>query len=301
MKVVKPVEIDPLKLISSNVPVDDAPEWASSSTYAVGDSVIYNLVIYESLIDNNTNNIPGTALVPKWLNKGPVNRWRMFNKRQGNRWLPDLYTQNPESIDITIRPGEVVNSLGIVGSFASTIQVIMTVDGMGEVYNQTYSMVDTSITNWYDYWFSPITRRSNLSIFNLPSYGNADIRIIASSEGGVARIGTLIVGRLEVIGGAVYGTSLGYNSYSRTTEDEFGNIIITPRGSRRFVDFDVRIETPRISYVMSLLDSLRDTAALYVGSDEIDATIIVGRFDRLQSVLTNTAYCEMNLEVRSLE
>lgn len=304
MKVVKPVQIDPLKLLVSNVPVDDAPEWASGTTYTLGLSVVYQLNIYESLVANNTGNTPGVVPpdgVPKWLNKGPVNRWRMFNKRQGNKWLGDLYTENEESIDFTIRPGEVVNSIGIVGSFAQSIQIIMTVPDEGEVYNQTFDMVDTTVNNWYDYWFSPIERRSNLSIFNLPAYGNADIQVIASSPSGVVRIGTFIVGRLEVIGGAVYGTSLGYTSYSRTTEDDFGNITITPRGSRRFVDFDVRVETSRVSYVMQLLDSMKDTASLYVGSDDIDATIIVGRFERLQSVLTNVAYCEMNLEVRSLE
>lgn len=310
MKVVKPIQINPLNLVSSNVPIDDAPEWASTTTYAVGNPVVYQLNIYESLIASNTGNIPGSVSpdgVPKWLNKGPVNRWKMFNKRQGNKWLGDLYTENEDSIDFTVRPGEVVNSIGIVGSFAQSIQIIMTIPGASpgdpdqEVYNQSFDMVDTTVSNWYDYWFSPIARRANFSIFNLPAYSNADIRVIASSPGSVARIGTFIIGRLEVIGGAVYGTSLGYTSYSRTTEDDFGNITITPRGSRRFVDFDIRVETPRISYVMQLLDSLRDTASLYVGSDDIDATIIVGRFERLQSVLTNVAYCEMNLEVRSLE
>ncbi|WP_288076468.1 hypothetical protein, partial [Pseudomonas sp.] len=75
---------------------------------------------------------------------------------------------------------------------------------------------------------------------------------------------------------------------------------ITPRGGRDAIEFDVAMYTKQVSTAKRILQSLKDTAALYVGSEIVDPTIIVGRFDRLQLVLSNVAISEYSLEVRSL-
>lgn len=301
MRVVRPAAVTPLTLIASNVPEDDAPAWAAG-TYALGARVIRNRHVWESLTANNTAT-PGEETVSpfKWQDLGPLNRWLMFDKKAGNTWLIGKATRNAESVDVTIRPGMVVNAVGIVGVQAVSVQVIVTDPSDGVVYDRTVTMADVGVTSWYDYYFAPIGRRDNMILFDLPAYGTADVRIIVSSPGGTAQVGTLVMGGAVEIGTAVYGTGLGIAGYTRTEEDEFGNVTLVPRGSRRVVDFDLRIPTEDISPVMRLLNSLRDTASLYVGADTMDATIIVGRFEQLQTVIANPAYCEMNLEVRSLE
>jgi hypothetical protein len=100
---------------------------------------------------------------------------------------------------------------------------------------------------------------------------------------------------------AVYGTGLGLVSYTRTDEDDFGNVTLTPRGSRRTVDFDLRIPTDQIGTAMRTLERLRDEPSLYVGDAGMDTTIIVGRFERLATVIANPALCDMTLEVRSFQ
>ena len=301
MRVVRPAAVTPLTLIASNVPEDDAPAWAAGS-YALGDRVTRNRHVWESLAANNTAT-PGeeTQSPLKWLDLGPVNRWLMFDKKAGTKWLIGKATAQADSIDVTIRPGSVVNSVGMVGVRGVSVQVIVTDPVDGVVYDRTITMADVGVSNWYDYWLSPIGRRDNMILFDLPAYGTADVRVIVSSPGGTAQVGTLVMGGAVEIGTAVYGTGLGIAGYTRTEEDEFGNVTLVPRGSRRVVDFDLRIPTEDISPVMRLLNSLRDTASLYVGADTMDATIIVGRFEQLQTVIANPAYCEMNLEVRSLE
>lgn len=301
MRVVRPATVTPLTLIASNVPEDDAPAWAAG-TYTLGDRVVRSRHVWESLASGNTAT-PGSETVSplKWLDLGPVNRWLMFDKKAGTKWLIGKSTQHAESIDVTIRPGSVVNAVGMVGVRAVSVQVIVTDPADGVVYDRTVIMADVGVTSWYDYWFSPIGRRDNMVLFDLPAYGTADVQIIVTSPSDTAEVGTLVLGGAVEIGTAVYGTGLGIAGYTRTDIDEFGNITLVPRGSRRVVDFDVRIPTENITTVMRLLNSLRDTASLYAGEATMDATIIVGRFEQLQTVIANPAFCEMNLEVRSLE
>ncbi len=301
MRVVRPASVTPTTLLSSNVALDDAPAWAAG-TYSTGQTVLHNLHVYESVADSNTVE-PGTETTTplKWIDLGACNRWRMFDKRAGQKWLLGKFTDNAESIDLTIQPGQVVNAIGLVGVAGTSVQVVMTAPGEGIVYDKTVQMADTGVTSWYEYWFAPFERRDNVAVFDLPAYGNADVQVIVSAPGGTARVGTLVLGSALEIGMAVYGTGLGLVSYTRTDEDDFGNVTLTPRGSRRTVDFDLRIPTDQIGTAMRTLEKLRDVPSLYVGDAGMDTTIIVGRFERLATVISNPALCDMTLEVRSFQ
>lgn len=301
MRVVRPASVTPTTLLSSNVALDDAPAWAAG-TYSTGQTVLHNLHVYESVADGNTSEPGSETTTPfKWIDLGACNRWRMFDKRAGQKWLIGKFTTNPESIDLMIRPGQVVNAIGLVGVSGTTVRVVMSAPGEGTVYDKTVQMADTGVTNLYDYWFAPFERRDNVAMFDLPAYGNADVQVIVSAPGGTARVGTLVLGSALEIGMAVYGTGLGLVSYTRTDEDDFGNVTLTPRGSRRTVDFDLRIPTDQIGTAMRTLERLRDVPSLYVGDAGMDTTIIVGRFERLATVISNPALCDMTLEVRSFQ
>lgn len=301
MKVVEAVTITPARLVSTNVPEDDAPTWVAG-TYAAGAEVMHNLHLFRSAADGNTA-IPGaeTTTVIKWVDLGPINRWRMFDKRIGNRWQSGTFTRNPESIAVTLQAGTVVNSIGLVGVSGASVQVIMTSPAEGVVYDKTINMAETGVTSWYDYFFMPFWRRDNLALLDLPPYGNAQVQIIVSAPGSIAAIGTLVIGYGFDIGAAVYGTAVNFESYSGIKEDEFGNVEIIPRGARDIVEFDVRIDTKDFSQVRKRLMRLRDKPSLYVGHPSMDATIAVGRFEGLNIVIANPAVCETSLEVRSIQ
>lgn len=304
MRAVRPVQIDELKLISSNVPVDDAPAWVSMATYAVGDLVVYERIIYESLVAGSSAVPPGqgSTSTPRWLLIGPVNRWRMFNKRVGNKWLIGQVTSNNDSIDVTVRPGAVVNSIGIVGVSAATVQIIMTVPGEGEVYNRTFQMIQREpAKNWYEHWFNAFLVQRSVVTFDMPAYGSADIQVIVTNTGGIAKVGTFVIGAMRDLGSAVYGSGLSYNSYSRTDEDEFGNVTIISRGSRRTNEFDIQVKTEEMSDAVRFLDGVRDEPTLYVGTESIEATVVVGWLKSYPVVISNPAFSTMNIEVRSLE
>lgn len=304
MKVVPPVDVTSAKMIANNVPENDNPAWSSTATYTIGQKVMLDHRNYEAVAAVPAGVKPGAETVTaespaKWVDIGPTNRWKMFNKRAGNTWTPGTFTSNPESIDLTIRPGQRINSIGLVGVRAATIQVQMIVDGE-VVYDVTQSMMLKAGGSWYRYYFGSFVTRENLALFDLPAFSNADIRVIASSPGGTAQIGMMVIGMSAEIGWARWGTGIGYESYSSIKESDFGDITITPRGGRDYVDFDVAMYTSKVSTAKRTLISLKDTAALYIGSEIVDPTIIIGRFDKFQLVLSNVAISEYSLEVRSL-
>lgn len=302
MKVVPPVDITPAKMISNNVPENDEPEW-TAGTYTQGTRrmIVANHLIYEVLAAS-TSDSPTVGIAkatPTWMVVGPTNRWRMFNKRAGNTWMIGTYTSNPDSIDLTMRPAQRVNSIGLLGVKAASMRIRMIVAGE-TVYDVTQQMSTKDGGSWYRYYFGPFVTRDNFAAFDLPPFNNADIRITLEAPGGTAQVGMVVMGMMREIGWARWGTGIGFDNYSNIKEDDFGNVTITPRGRRDYVEFDVAMYTANVSTAKRTLAELKDTAALYIGSEDVDPTIIVGRFDRFQLVLSNVKISEYSLEVRSL-
>lgn len=300
MKVVPPVEIAPSAMISNNVPETDNALWLIGTAYKVGDKVMLNHRNYEALVAHTGRNPEAdTVSPPAWLDLGPTNRWKMFNKRAGNTWTPGTFTSNPESIDLTVRPGKRINSIGLIGVRAASVQIQIIVGG-SVVYDQTFSMSLKAGGSWYRYYFGEFKSKDNVARFDLPPFNNADIRVIALAPGSTARIGMMVIGMAKTIGTAVYGTSIGIESYSSVKEDDFGNVTIVPRGKRRTIDFDIVLSADQVSSTLRTLEPLSDTVALYVGSDGLDYTIIAGRFERLAMGLPMYGRANYSLETRSL-
>lgn len=300
MKVVPPVEIAPAAMISNNVPETDNALWLVGTAYKVSDRVMLNHRNYEALVANTGKNPEtDTTSPPIWLDLGPTNRWKMFNKRAGNTWTIGTFTANPESIDLTIRPGKRVNSIGLIGVRAASVQIQIIVGG-SVVYDQTFSMSLKAGGSWYQYYFGEFKTKDNVARFDLPPFNNADIRVLALSPGGSARIGMMIVGMVKTIGTAVHDTSISDESFSSVKEDDFGNVTIIPRGKRRTIDFNIVLSADQVSSTLRTLEPLSDTVALYVGSEGLDYTIIAGRFERLAMGLPVYGRAAYSLETRSL-
>lgn len=302
MKVVPRLEITPANMIANALPDMDYPAWSSTTAYAIGAYVTIDRINYQALVAH-TNRNPVTDMVTPaaWQTIGWVNKYRMFNKAIGNTWKIGTFTSNPGSIDFTIRPGKRVNAIGLVGVRASSIRIVMTVPGVtAPVYDQTFAMSRKAGGSWYQYYFGPFTTKDNLALFDLPPFSNADIRVVISAPGGTAQVGMMVMGWSKGIGTAVYGTSLGRKKYSTIKEEFDGSVTITGRGRRRSIDFQVVIPGDDISSAQRTLDELDDTPALFVGSSDLDYTVIVGIFDDFDTGLPTYNRGEYTLKVRSL-
>ena len=302
MKVVPGIEITPAKMIINALPDADYAAWSATKAYAIGDFITIDRINYQALVANtNRHPVTDTVSPAAWQNMGWVNKYRMFNKNVGNTWKIGTYTSANEVIDFTVRPGKRINAIGLVGVRASSVRIIMTVPGTTDpVYDKTFAMSLKAGGSWYQYYFGQFTTKDNLAEFDLPPFNNADIRVIVSAPGGTARVGMFVVGWGKSIGTAVYGTSLGRKKYSTIKEEFDGSITITKRGRRRSIDFQVVLTADQISSVQRTLDEVDDTPALYVGSSDLDYTVIVGIFDDFDTGLPTYNRGEYTLKVRSL-
>lgn len=136
MKLVRPFTISPGNLTSS-IAQDDAPEYSAVDTYAVGDVVMSTTGAaptyrkYESLAAGNVGNALDDA--SKWLDLGPVNRWAMFDTKNGTA------TTSASNIAVSVAIDGRVDGLALFGLDAERVYAQLTYTGNQHSNSLTYS------------------------------------------------------------------------------------------------------------------------------------------------------------------
>lgn len=299
MRIVRPATVNDAALVSSNVPETDYAAWSAATTYPLGAFVIKTAThrVYKSLQAGNLNHDPATepATPVWWQDWGATNRWKMFDDLVG------VQTSNADSIAVALTFAERIDSVILLNVSAASVRVTMTDVTDGVVFDQTYNMVsDSGITDWYAYFFEPIVRKSDLSVTGLPPYINARLDITLTDPGATVLCGECIAGLSRYLGGAQYGAKVGIQDYSVKTTDAFGNYTILERAFARRGSFSVWMDAGIISETQTLLASFRATPTVYIGSDDIDATIIYGFYKDFDITIAYPDVSLCNLEIEGL-
>lgn len=303
MDLINPFVVTPAALVSSNVIEPDAGVLAynAATNYAIGATMDFEHHVWQALTAVvGVSPAQDTGAVKKWLDLGANNRWRMFDKRAGTKWVIGKKTTNLDHITVVIDPNQAVNSVALFGLVATSIRVRMIDPVEGVVYDETTPTSDSGGVTWYDYFFKPVKKMQTVVITDMPTYGTANVEITITNSGGTAEVNQVVIGVLETIGVTEYGTSFGTRSFSTTVEDDFGNITIISRGFKRVVEYDIAIDTWDIDRVMFMLEELRDIPAVYIGYAGMQYTITMGRYEDLSANVNNWGNTKMSLEVRSM-
>ena len=303
MKIIRPFEIPekPLKaadatMTASNVAVNDAPTYASGTSYSTGDKVIVLgdvQHVYEALQASTGSYPPDNS--SDWVDLGAVNRWKMFDGGTNTQ------TVNADTIEITLELGGIINSFSLFNIAASEAQVKMTDGTEGVVFDKTYSLVDnSSVVSWYAYFFETTNSQDVLTDLSLPAYGNAVVDVKLTNIGSLAKCGALVIGKLADFGATTFGTSVGIRDFSRKEVDEFGNFTVVERRFFRIVDYDAAIPTESVNFVQKALNQRRAKPTVYIGSVEQPETIVYGYYRDFDIVLSNPAFSNATLQVEGL-
>lgn len=245
---------------------DSYKPWASGTTYAAGDTVLDLRThhVYESAAGSNLNKDPtNSANVPTWwLDTGPTNKWAMFDQVSGSQ------TVFGELVDVTVAPGELCDTLALMNMQASEVQVTVTsVSGGGTVYDRTFDLTDpTMVTDWYSYFFDPLTYKAELLILELPPYSDAQIRIQASLPGGQVMIGNTIFAFSETLGVPLVGSRAGIRDYSRKEYDDYGTPSFTERGYAKTMQMQIWVEDDALAGVLQRIAQRRALPTLWIGT-----------------------------------
>lgn len=296
LRIVPPIQITDATLIASNVPESDHAEWLSGTAYATGQRVVRLTThkIYEAL-RNSTGKTPESSPLD-WIEVGPTNRWKSFSGRSLSQ------TVNAGSIEYTIRPGRVINAVGLVNVHAqtATVRMIDPVDGV--VYERTRSVLGSiGAADYYEYCFGETEVVTDTLFSDMPAYGTADIEIKIDNGSNDAKCGPIVVGAVRNIGlGVLSGASVGIQDYSRREINEFGDASFTKRGYAKRANFDILIRAGEVDSTQRLFADIRATPALFVGSDIYSATSVFGWYKDFSIMITYRDFSECSIEVEAI-
>jgi hypothetical protein len=299
MKIIKPITVNDTIFDTSNVPEDDYGVWSGGTTYNTGDKVIVlsTHAIYESAGDGNTGNDPTTDTV-NWFTTGATNRWKAFDKK-----ISDPVT-NTTSITYTLQDAaSSVTALAFFGLAANSVNVTITTDAGAEVYNVTKSLNETNgVYDWYSYFFSETSRKTEVLFQLIPPYLNAEVDItITNTTGQTAKVGQIVLGYLTSFGITTYGSTIGIEDYSRKEVDAFGNFVITERAFSNTADFDIKYLTSDARRIQNTLASLRAKPIVFIGSnDTAYGLTLYGFYKRFDLTLETPSYSFGSIEVEGL-
>ena len=297
MIIIRPNSIAEAMLVSSDVPENDYSSWSSTTAYVVGDKVLYQHKNYECLV-NNTNYDPVTyskTTVPKWLDLGYCNRWRMFDTVVGTQTVQD------ESITVTIAAG-LIDSIAFLDCEATSISITMTDPIAGVVYEELIDMViGGGVIDGYTYFFEPIITTDSAVLLGIPPYGSANLEIVITNVGGEAKIGTLAVGTKKSLGLTLYDPTISITDYSKKDVDAFGNYTIIERRFSKKFNCDLLLDSSAVDDLQKTLAMYRATPLIWVGSDvSYSSMIIYGFYKSFQIVVPNRNKSNCSLEIEGL-
>lgn len=278
-QIIRPLTVTPAILTSSNVPEPDTtqtpPEalWVAG-TYTKGTRKTEDHYLYEVVADPSTTDQPSVGAakaVPTWIKLGADNRWRMFDGSVGSQ------STHPGTVAVQLTPGTVVSSLALLNLSGRTALVEL-YDGSSPVFSREYSLTDAGVTNWYDYFFSPIGTVSDLVVTDLPAYGNGVLHITVDAGAETAAIGELVIGSLLEVGCAKYDASVGTTSFSKKERDTFGNWVIIKRSNSKRASWNFTFPTSRLAMLNRTFAALDAVPVVWIGSPHPDyeGTIVYG-------------------------
>lgn len=300
MKIIYPLVLTDVMLVSSTAPETDFPEWNAATPYVVGDKCIRigTHRIYECLV-NNTNFIPEnnlTGATPKWLDIAPTNRWSMFDNVVGTS------TSITTPLTIVLTPGESLSGiyLGELIGKTATVSMKSTVGGT-TIYSKTITLDGSVITSFYDWFYQPYEQLTDLVLTDLPfHYYTPELTITLSSSSGTVSCGVCKFGEVIDVGGTQYGSTAGIIDYSIKNTDAFGNYTIAERAFSKRASFKVFTDLVDFNKIFRRLATLRAVPCVWIGTEEAfyEPLIIYGFYKDFSIEVTYPTmnYCSLDVE-----
>lgn len=298
MRLIRPTAIDVDSVLSSNVPADYAA-YDAGATYAV-DVIVQaldpddnRLHEYQSM---QAGNIGHSLDDPAWwLDLGPTNLFRMFD--QSNTTV----TTNPESIVVELQIDGRADSVSLLNLVGATVRVQMETVTDGVLYDETFNLVsDSGVTNWYEYFFEPVVRKGDFTLYDLPLNKDPVITVTLSEPGSTASIGALVIGQSRYLGYVIHPLRTGIQDYSRKEQDEFGNFTIIQRNFAKRGTMKVAVDERSIDSLSALLASYRAQAVVWVGVENFTSTWIYGFYRDFEFDMSSPNDAYLNLELEGL-
>lgn len=260
-----------------------------------GGTGTYNVSASQTVISTT---ITGTAPVTNttyWAKADATNKWRMHDDRVSSQ------TANTSLITNAYKVAGRADSLylGNFNAAEARVQMIDATDGV--VYDQTFSGVAASWkSSWYSWFFTPITRITDLIVTDMPPYSNSIITVVLKDTGNTALSGNLIIGKQLEVGGTQYGMTMGLQDYSVKLKDSYGNMSITERAFSRENSMQVMVNASMVDPLINILSAYRAIATVYIGSESYGASAAFGFYKDFRVAVSYPTHSLLNIEIEEV-
>lgn len=293
--IIKPITVDDSNFVSSSLTEADYAAWSSATTYALGDRVIITTgqhKIYESLVASNLNNPPASSPT-KWVEISATNRWKVFDSSGGSK------SSGTSPINWVVDTGRIDSIAVLELQDANSVTILGVSTSEGTVYNQTYTLNDSTIVgNWFEYFFSPIRKDTEVIVTDIPLY--QDLRVTITVTGaGTVYAGNIIFGNRSELGATQYGARTGIVDYSKKEVDAYGRATLVQRAYSKRMDVTMLVDNDIVDSVQYLLSDLRAIPVLWVAAKDQYELLTVYGFYRDFSIdvaYTNNSLCTLQVE-----
>ena len=177
MKVIEP---QPISLLSSSVPEDDAPAWNMETAYQVGEPVVYAHKVYKAVsADNNVGKQPdqhcdGTAAF--WRLVGPTNRYAMLDQYVSTQ---TAVPTDAGALSFTVTFNR-CTAFALLAFKAATIRTVVR-DGDGIILHDKTVTTLKDVDDYWQYYFRKLEYIEDLGLF---PQGNRRVRQYAPGQAG---------------------------------------------------------------------------------------------------------------------
>jgi hypothetical protein len=210
-------------------------------------------------------------------------------------------TSNTDLIYVQIKPSSRIDSLAMLNISCSSIRILMTDPIDGVVYDKTTNCTSTAgITDWWSYFFTPVSRISDLIVTDLPPYATATIEVWLTDIGQTVKIGAMVPGLSREIGIVTFGAKAGIQDYSTKTRDTFGSYSILERSFNKYADLILEMDNTFIDEFQIMMAGYRATPLIFYGSDLYNSLDIYGFYKDFSVIIDRPTMSTCNLTIEGL-
>ena len=265
MIVIPPITITNAMLTSSIAEPDASVGevvWNAATNYTAGTRVIRTTThkVYERVGLAGVDAGLPESTPSKWVEIGPTNKWAMFDTSRSTK------STSTTDIVITIAPGVRFNSIGIVGSTATSVEISVSSPSTGVVFTSTDSMYSRSTDRWYSYFFGRFNLRTQLLKLNIPPVSSSTVTITLRTGGsGSCSIGGILLGSATFLGDIQVSPAIESTNYSKIERDIYGNASLVPRRTVPKTIQETIVPKANINKIMATRELLNAVPALWAG------------------------------------
>ncbi|MCD2164647.1 hypothetical protein [Comamonas koreensis] len=295
--ILKPLDVTPAMLVSTNVPNEAIPAWAPGN-YVLKQQCVSDRSIWEAIMVGNSAAKPAKG-DGFWVRVGAVNSWAALDRQ---KLRPTRVASGYAKY--VFQPGQVISAFAAINMTEVRQTTVKLIDPeFGIVYDDTRVVGELPIAaDWHAFLILPWEYGDDTQGFfmDLPSYPNARLEVEFTGTESM-EIGAMLFGMARSFGAGIqWGLEASLKDYSSKEEDRWGNIEITEGFVADTVDVEPRIYTSEFTQLQRFLKSLVATPALYINVQDQAATNVYALFQDMRIVMSNVKYSDLSIRLQSL-